>query len=173
MDNLSSHFFVMFQVASPKQWTTWFYLLSCFKWLVLNNGQLEFTFCLGFKWLVLNNGQLEFTFLSFFKWLVLNNGQLEFTFLSFFEWLVPNNGKLVLTCHSLKCHPQHVWSRGVSTFQTNTWYTIIFPSETTLSPSRVGSFSQRIQVSHCSFSSQSKCLCRLAFIITSQAFIAS
>jgi len=32
------------------------------KWLVLNNGQLEFTFRLCFKWLVLNNGQLEFTF---------------------------------------------------------------------------------------------------------------
>jgi len=52
----------LFQVVSHKQWTTWVYLLSCFKWLVLNNGQLEFTFCLCFKWLVLNNGQLEFTF---------------------------------------------------------------------------------------------------------------
>jgi len=35
------------------------------KWLVLNNGQLEFTFCLCFKWLVLNDGQLECTFIMF------------------------------------------------------------------------------------------------------------
>jgi len=39
MDNLGL-LFVMFQVVSPKQRTTWVYLLSCFKWLVLNNGQL-------------------------------------------------------------------------------------------------------------------------------------
>jgi len=79
MDSLSLPF-ILFQVVSPKQWTTWVYLLSCFKWLVLKNGHLEFTFCLCFKWLVLNNGQLEFTFCLCFKWLVLNNGQLEFTF---------------------------------------------------------------------------------------------
>jgi len=36
--------------------------LPIVKWLVLNNGQLEFTFRLYFKWLVLNNGHLEFTF---------------------------------------------------------------------------------------------------------------
>jgi len=36
--------------------------LRLVKWLVLNNGQLEFTFCLCFKWQVLNNGQLEYTF---------------------------------------------------------------------------------------------------------------
>jgi len=61
MDSLSLPF-ILFWVASPKQWTAWVYLLSCFKWLVLNNGQLKFTFCLCFKWLVINNGQLEFTF---------------------------------------------------------------------------------------------------------------
>jgi len=127
----------LFQVVSPKQWTTWVYLLSWFKWVVLNNGQLEFTFCLCFKWLVLNNGQLEFTFRLCFKCLVLENEQLEFTFqvdspkqwtawvylLSFFEWSIPNNGQLVFTCHPLKCHPQYVWSRGVSiklSFQANT-----------------------------------------------------
>jgi len=55
-------------------------LINHFKWLVLNNGHLEFTFCLCFKWLALNNGQLEFTFCLCFKWLALNNGQLEFTF---------------------------------------------------------------------------------------------
>jgi len=37
-------------------------ILSCFKWSVLNNGQLEFT-SYHFKWSVLNNGQLELTFL--------------------------------------------------------------------------------------------------------------
>ena len=36
--------FVMFRAVSPKQKTAWVYLLSCFRWLVLNNGQLEFTF---------------------------------------------------------------------------------------------------------------------------------
>jgi len=34
----------LFQVVSHRQWTAWIYLLSCFKWSVLNNGQLEFTF---------------------------------------------------------------------------------------------------------------------------------
>ena len=94
-------------MASPKQRTAWVYLLSRFKWQVLNNGQLEYTFYLVssgnslttdnlslplscFKWQVLYNGQLEFTFyhvssgrylLSCFKWSVLNNGQLEFTFI--------------------------------------------------------------------------------------------
>jgi len=36
--------FILFQVVSPKQWTAWVYLLSGFKWSVLNNRQLEFTF---------------------------------------------------------------------------------------------------------------------------------
>jgi len=45
MDNLSLPF-IMFRMVSPKPWTNRVYLLSCFKWLVLNNGQLEFTFCL-------------------------------------------------------------------------------------------------------------------------------
>jgi len=39
-------------------------LINHFKWQVLNNGQLESTFCLCIKWLVLNNGPLEFTFNS-------------------------------------------------------------------------------------------------------------
>jgi len=63
-------------------------ILNCFKWSVLNNGQLEFTFLSCFKWLVLNNRQLEFTFRLCFRWSVLTNGQLEFTFLSCFKWLV-------------------------------------------------------------------------------------
>jgi len=43
MDN-SSLSFVLFQVVSPKQWTTRVYLFSFFKSSVLNNGHLEFTF---------------------------------------------------------------------------------------------------------------------------------
>jgi len=43
MDILSLPF-IVFQVASPKQWATWVYLLSSFKWQVLHNGQLESTF---------------------------------------------------------------------------------------------------------------------------------
>ena len=42
-----------------------------------------------FKWSVLNNGQLEFTFLSYFKPPVLNNGQLEFTFFILFQAASP------------------------------------------------------------------------------------
>jgi len=84
-----------YMVASVAQSIVWSYpfssVLNCFKWLVLNNGQLEFTFRLCFKWLVLNNGQHEFTFCLCFKWLVLNNGQLEFTFHLCFKWLVTNN----------------------------------------------------------------------------------
>jgi len=38
------YLFIMFQVVSPRQWTTWVYLSCCFKWLVLDNGQLEFIF---------------------------------------------------------------------------------------------------------------------------------
>jgi len=123
MDNLSQvvspkqrttwvYFSSFFQVVSPKQWTTWVYLLSLFQ--VVSPKQ-------WIAWVYLS---------SCFKWLVLNNGQLEFTFLSFFEWSVPNNGQLVFTCHSLKCHPQYVWSRGVSiklSFKTNTMIHHHFP----------------------------------------------
>ena len=52
---------------------------NCFKWLVLNNGQLEFTFKSCFERSVLNNGQIELS-LSCFERSVLNNGQLEFIF---------------------------------------------------------------------------------------------
>jgi len=75
--------------------------LPFFKWLVLNNGQLEFSFLSCFKWSVLNNGQLKLTFLSFFKWSVLNNEQLEFTFYHVSSGQSKPTNNFALTCHSL------------------------------------------------------------------------
>ena len=55
------------------------YLLSCFKWLVLNNGQLEFIFVM-FRAVSPKQWTAWVYLLSCFRWLVLNNEQLEFTF---------------------------------------------------------------------------------------------
>jgi len=46
MDSLNLPF-VLFQVVSPKTMDNLSLLLSCFKWLVLNNEQLEYllSFC--------------------------------------------------------------------------------------------------------------------------------
>jgi len=124
--------FIIYQVASPNNRTTGISLLSvnhskwpvrttgqlasslllssCFKWLVLNNGQLEFTFLSCSKPPVPNNGPLEFTFLSCFKLLVLNNGPLEFSFLSCFKPPVPNNRLLEFTF--LSCFKPPVLNNG-------------------------------------------------------------
>jgi len=98
-------------VVSPKQRTTWIFLFLSFKWLVLNNGQLEFTFCQVVSpkqwttWVYLSSllpvvSPKQWTTWAYlsscFKWLVLNNGQLEFNCLSFSGWSVPNNENLCL-----------------------------------------------------------------------------
>jgi len=61
------YLFILFQAVSPKQRTAWVYLfLSCLKLPVLNNKPLEFTCLSCFKSPVLNNGPLEFTFFYLF-----------------------------------------------------------------------------------------------------------
>ena len=61
--------FIIYQVASPNNRTTGISLLSVnhSKWPVRTTGQLASSLLLSscFKWLVLNNGQLESTFIMF------------------------------------------------------------------------------------------------------------
>jgi len=56
MDNLSLPF-ILFEGASPKQRTTWVYLLSYFKWQVLKQRTTWVYLLSCFKRQVLNNGE--------------------------------------------------------------------------------------------------------------------
>jgi len=103
--NINSH-----TIASVAHSLVWSYpinsIINCFKWSVLNNGQLEFTSCLCFMWLSPKKRKAWVYLFSFFqvvspkqwtswvKWSVLNNGQLKFTFRLSFKWSVLNNGQL-------------------------------------------------------------------------------
>jgi len=115
--------------------------ISCFKLPVLDNGPLEFTFFFILFQAASPKPRTVWVYLlSCFKWSVLNNGQLEFSFLPCFKWSVLINGQLAPTLPlPHKCHPQCVWSRGITKklsplnyhSKPIQRYTIIFPSETT------------------------------------------
>jgi len=149
-----------------------FYLnfMSSSKFQPTNNHHYPYLTLSYSKRQVLTNEHLALSFLPYVEWQVLTNGQLEFAFLplSYAKWQVRTNEQLAITLHFLisvipNVSSLNYWSEQYDSRQSFSQWNYITPSE-------VGSLSQRIWVSRCCFSFQPSHLRRPASILASWAF---